>query len=96
MLRMSMVNTDSVWKHELAEAQEAAGSPVRLTPFRSFQADCPYLVGDHDTVAGHIASMTDAGVRTMVMDAPGSKEDFGHLAEVVRRLRAGAVPGGAR
>ncbi|OLF14433.1 hypothetical protein BLA60_04765 [Actinophytocola xinjiangensis] len=89
MLRMSLANTDSVWKHELARAPGTTGSPVRLTPFHSFQADCPYLVGDHDTVAGHIASLTAAGVHTMVMDAPGTKEDFGHLAEVVRRLRAG-------
>lgn len=91
MLRMSMANTDSVWKHELAAAEETGGSPVRLAPFHAFQADCPYLVGDHDTVAACIARLRAAGAHTFVMDAPTTREDFGQLAEVVRRLRADQV-----
>ncbi|MFS8103876.1 LLM class flavin-dependent oxidoreductase [Lentzea alba] len=88
VLRISMANTDSVWKQALAEAREDVASPIRLTPFHSAQSDCPYLVGDHETVAKHISWMAERGVRTFVLDTPVSREDFDHLAVVVERSRA--------
>lgn len=87
VLRMSMANTDSAWRRALAEdSQDLPGSPFRLEPFRTLQADCPYLVGDHDTVAGCIARTRAAGVHTFVMDAPTTREDFAHLAKVVQQF----------
>jgi alkanesulfonate monooxygenase len=88
MLRISMVNTDSVWKQSLAAANEDVASPIRLAPFQSAQSDCPYLVGDHDTVAMHISQMAAQGVRTFVLDSPVTRQDFDHLAVVVERSRA--------
>lgn len=88
MLELSLSNTDSTWKRDLAEAPERPkGSTFRLSPFRSFQADCPYLVGSYETVAGQIARMSEAGVHTFVFDTPTDREEYWHLARALRLLR---------
>jgi alkanesulfonate monooxygenase len=95
MLRLSMANTDSVWKRDLTAASEAeAGSPATLAPFLSFQADCPYLVGDQGSVGASLGALIEKGVHTLVLDTPTTHTDFEHMAALVRRLRErfGAKP----
>ncbi|MGV9306218.1 LLM class flavin-dependent oxidoreductase [Nonomuraea sp. NPDC004354] len=93
MLRLSMGNTDSVWKQDLAvenENEDGSGSCFTLTPFRSFQADCPYLVGDYDAVASNLGMVIAKGVHTVLFDTPMTRADFEHMGVLVQRLRAWA------
>jgi alkanesulfonate monooxygenase len=89
MLRLTMANTDSVWKRKLAEADGTAPT-VRVDPFHSFQAGCPYLVGDYDTVVAQLARVASGGVHTFVLTTPTTRVEYEHLAVVMRRLRSAA------
>lgn len=90
MLRLSLANTDSVWKLGLSmQRPSAPPSPLRMEPFLAFHADCPYIVGDYDAVAAWMTDTAAAGVHTFVLDSPTTPEDFRHLSEVVGRVRAG-------
>ncbi|MEU4380076.1 LLM class flavin-dependent oxidoreductase [Micromonospora echinofusca] len=90
---VTMANTDSVWKQRLfAEAEAGHGAVTvdpayRLAPFRSGQADGPYLVADHVGAVERLLAMIRAGVRTFVLDTPTDDEDFHNLATVVRIVR---------
>ena len=87
-LELSLRNTDSVWRRDLAQAEEASsGKTYRLDPFKSFKADAPYLIGDYETVARHIADLAEAGVHTFVCDTAMAEEEFEHLAAVIERVR---------
>jgi alkanesulfonate monooxygenase len=77
-----MKNTDSAWKQRLrrmADVPVEAGSPYWLSPFRNFQADCPYLVGSHMRVAEVIANLAARGVDTFILDVPSSEQEFRHV-----------------
>jgi alkanesulfonate monooxygenase len=89
MFQLSMANTDSVWKRRLAEMSVPATSGYRLDLFGSFQADCPYIVGDYDLIAEHIRRLVDTGVHTFLLDAPPTREEFQHLDIAVRTFRKG-------
>jgi alkanesulfonate monooxygenase len=90
LVAATMGNTDSTWKRRLFEAaaDSADADPgYWLAPFRSAQADCPYLVGDYASVAGRLARLAGAGVRHFVIDTPATEADFQHLAQAVRATR---------
>jgi len=88
MLELSLSATDSTWRRELAEADEdSPGSPVLVDPFRTFQADCPYLVGSYETVAARLTRLASAGAHTFVFDTPTDEPEYGHLANALRLLR---------
>jgi len=83
VLDESMKNTDSEWKRRLqvATTQESTALPgFWMMPFRNFQADCPFFVGDHDRTAEMFAGLVRSGIRTFVLDVPLSEEDFEHTA----------------
>ncbi len=87
MLRLTMANTDSVWKWKLSEAG-GSDPAVRMDPFHSFQAGCPYLVGDYDTVVARLAGVARSGVHTFVLTTPTTRVEYEHLAVVTQRLRS--------
>jgi alkanesulfonate monooxygenase len=82
MLTFSMNNTDSEWKKRLALATEReaeADAGYWMGPFRNFQADNPYFVGDHDHVAALIARCVQAGVKAFILDLPPAEEEFANV-----------------
>ncbi|GAA2635058.1 LLM class flavin-dependent oxidoreductase [Actinomadura fulvescens] len=89
MLRLTMANTDSVWKQRLFKTERADADPaVRMDPFHSFQAGCPYLVGSYDTVVAQLAEVAREGVHTFVLTTPTTRVEYEHLAVVMQRLRS--------
>jgi alkanesulfonate monooxygenase len=90
LLGMSLGNTDSVWRRNLAGMKQDDGrTPFRSNPFLSFKADTPYLVGDYETVAHCITDMIKAGVHTFVCDMPTRPVEFSNLAVVIELVRSG-------
>jgi alkanesulfonate monooxygenase len=91
ILDLSMANTDSSWKRRLrglADRPIAAGSPYWLSPFRHFQADCPYVVGSHACVAGVVARLIQRGIDTFILDIPPQEEEFRQVAQALALARA--------
>jgi alkanesulfonate monooxygenase len=82
ILEFSMANTDSVWKRHLKGISDAA-QPLPpnywLTPFRNLKADCPYVVGDYEYVAGLIVSLIERGIRTFILEIPPHEQEFYHI-----------------
>lgn len=88
VLALSMSNTESVWKQRLKKAAEMeAGSAAEywLDPFRNFQSDCPYLVGDYEQVSEILASLITRGIRAIVLDLPRDESEYRHAAEAFSR-----------
>ena len=56
-------------------------SPYWLGPFKTYKTFCPYLVGDHATVAAEIRGYVADGADTIVLDIPPSRDE---LAEIER------------
>lgn len=82
ILDLSMQNTDSVWKRRmklLSEDAELCRNGYWLNPFRNFKADCPYLVGDYERVAGMIVQLITRGVDMFIIDLPADEREFHHL-----------------
>ncbi|MFI6321617.1 LLM class flavin-dependent oxidoreductase [Nonomuraea sp. NPDC050556] len=90
LVEASMAQTDSVWKTRLYEAADgyADGGMYWLAPFRSGQADGPYLVGDYMAVADRLTELAAAGVSTFVVDTPVEEAEYLHIAEVARLVRS--------
>lgn len=87
MLNISMNNTDSVWKKELAELSEKGSSGDKrywMKPFKAFQADCPYYVGDYEQIADVIFSHIAAGMKSIIIDTPSSEEEYGHISKAFK------------
>jgi len=101
VMAAGMSNTDSTWKRRLFDVAAATdGNPYGtcwLKPFRSGQADCPYLVAGYQEVADRLTAFARAGVRAFVIEAPVAEAEFRHLARAVRltrdQLRAAAMAG---
>jgi alkanesulfonate monooxygenase len=75
----SMGNTDAEWKRRMFVAAQAPDPLVTgywLEPFKNFKADCPYYVGDRQSVASLIESLVRAGIRTFILDIPNSATEF--------------------
>ena len=104
----AMSNTDSTWKRNLFQAAEGdliaaevdggSSSSYWLHPFRSGQADCPYLVGAYTDVADRLAHFTGQGVRTFIIDLPPQEKEFIHLTELlaITRDRFSEIDRGSR
>jgi alkanesulfonate monooxygenase len=78
--------SDSTWHKRLAEvggstnsSQTAERSAYWLHPFENYQTNCPYLVGDYDTVARELARYLSGGYRTFILDIPAAEQEFEHI-----------------
>lgn len=83
LLKMSMSNTDSVWKKRLMFAEDTedrCDSGYWLAPFRNFQADCPYFVGSQAEVRDLIVNLVKAGVDEFILDLCAGEEEFANCA----------------
>jgi alkanesulfonate monooxygenase len=79
--------SDSEWHArlcQLAEEHAAVADPYWLVPFENYKTMCPYLVGDHEEVAGEVARYVSEGFRTFIMDEPACEDDLAHAAAVFR------------
>jgi alkanesulfonate monooxygenase len=91
LLTFSMSNTDSEWKKRLAVAagKEADAEPgYWMGPFKNFQADNPYFVGEHDRVAALVARCVQAGVTAFILDLPPEEEEFENIRIVFSKAEA--------
>jgi alkanesulfonate monooxygenase len=80
---LAIAVTDSHW-HKQLEARDADGrSPYWLHPFKNYQTFCPYLVGDHATVAGEVARYLKQGITTLILDVPASPVELEQIAVVL-------------
>jgi len=85
--KLAMQVSDSHWHEQLSQrgdvddAPAAGRSPYWLGPFRNYKTFCPYLVGDHATVAGEVARYARLGATTFILDIPPSRDE---LAEIER------------
>lgn len=83
--RLAMSVSDSHWHEQLsALAHDAAdrNEAYWLGPFQNYRTFCPYLVGDHATVAAEIRRYSAAGFDTFVLDIPASREELESVAAV--------------
>ncbi|MDB5227014.1 MAG: putative Alkanesulfonate monooxygenase [Bacteroidota bacterium] len=90
MLEYSMTNTDSEWKKELksyAEAENATDKRYWMKPFKGFQADCPYYVGDYVQIADVIASYVLSGVKSIIIDTPSDEKEYIHIANAFKKAK---------
>jgi alkanesulfonate monooxygenase len=84
MLNYSMSNTDSEWKKELKRLSESNANDdkrFQMKPFKAFQADCPYYVGDHEQVANVIISYVLSGYKSIIIDTPSDENEYRHIAK---------------
>jgi alkanesulfonate monooxygenase SsuD/methylene tetrahydromethanopterin reductase-like flavin-dependent oxidoreductase (luciferase family) len=49
--------------------------------------DCPKLVGSYDRVAERLGEYAATGVRTVVLDLPDVADEYGHVHQVLDRVR---------
>ncbi|WP_338356172.1 LLM class flavin-dependent oxidoreductase [Yeosuana marina] len=82
LLKLSMSNTDAVWKNELLKEKD--DETFRLEPFKNFSADCPYLVGTYSHVAKYLLNYIIEGVNTFVIDV--EVEEMGNISQVFKCL----------
>jgi alkanesulfonate monooxygenase len=90
---LAMQVSDSEWHRQLSDlAREPASAnhTYWLTPFTNYKTFCPYLVGDHKTVAAELRRYIELGFRTFVVDIAPSEEDLRQTAEVFRLAQAPA------
>lgn len=98
ILERSMKNTDSVWKKRLkfaADTLDECDNGYWLAPFRSFQADCPYLVGSHERVRDVVAALVEEGIEHIILDVPRGEQEFAEVAtafQMARDALAGSTP----
>jgi len=84
---------DSTWWHQLLEDSvepQVPDSPYWVYPLRGYGEFCPYLVGDHRTVAEYFARYLDLGITTLILQLPREEEDVQHAmiaVEQAERLR---------
>lgn len=88
LLKLTMENTDSVWKKRLNDAgrsSELQDNGYWLLPFLTFQADCPYLVGSYAEIGARLRSFADKGVGTIILDMVADEEELGHVCKALGR-----------
>ena len=72
--QMATKKSDSSWHHQLSQAY-AGQDAYSLEPFQYGYTSCPYLIGDHSTVAAALAYYLRLGYKTFILDIPRSSED---------------------
>ena len=86
--QLAMKTSDSQWHRQLsALGAPGARSPYWMVPFENYRTFCPYLVGDHDTVAEHLAGYLRAGFSTLIVDVPREPDDLAHGNIALARAR---------
>ncbi len=86
--------SDSTWHKRLSELGNSADGrgAYWLHPFENYQTNCPYLVGDYDTVAAELARYIAGGYGTFILDIPAAQEEFDHIRAVFRQAAGADVP----
>jgi alkanesulfonate monooxygenase len=93
--KLAMKVSDSHWHEQLSRRvdgeHDGRRNPYWLGPFQNYKTFCPYLVGDHATVAAQIAHYHDLGATTFILDIPPSRDELAEIARVfdLARQRAG-------
>ncbi len=78
--------SDSRWHAQLSTLAADPGAlppPYWLGPFQNYGSYCPYLVGDHDTVAGELGRYMALGFTTFLLDIPPAEEELDHTRRVL-------------
>ena len=86
LLKLTMENTDSVWKRRLNEAGqngELHENGYWLLPFLTFQADCPYLVGSYAEIGAKLRSFAEKAVSTIILDVVADEEELHHVCKAL-------------
>jgi alkanesulfonate monooxygenase len=86
LLKLTMGNTDSVWKKRLNEAgqySELQENGYWLLPFLTFQADCPYLVGSYAEIGARLRSFAEKGVGTIILDMVSDETELKHVRKAL-------------
>jgi alkanesulfonate monooxygenase len=86
LLKLTMENTDSIWKKRLNEAGQDGQLQENgywLLPFLTFQADCPYLVGSYSEVGARLRSFAEKGVHTIILDMVADESELQHIRKAL-------------
>ncbi|MGH9110836.1 MAG: LLM class flavin-dependent oxidoreductase [Acidimicrobiales bacterium] len=86
--KLAMNVSDSHWHEQLSRRVDEPGdgrrNPYWLGPFQNYKTFCPYLVGDHATVAAQLAHYRTLGASTFILDIPPSPDELEHVQTVFR------------
>jgi alkanesulfonate monooxygenase len=84
--KLAMKVSDSHWHEQLSqrvdEGADGARNSYWLGPFHNYKTFCPYLVGDHATVADQINHYGRLGATTFILDIPPSREELSEIERV--------------
>ncbi|MBB4661667.1 LLM class flavin-dependent oxidoreductase [Conexibacter arvalis] len=89
--KLAMQVSDSHWHKQLSQRLDGDGarrSPYWLGPFQNYRTFCPYLVGDHGTVADLVAGYRAIGASTIILDIPPSREELEQIEHVLALAQA--------
>jgi alkanesulfonate monooxygenase len=95
-MKMLLSAAVSSWQPQLAAvplADDGAGEPYWLVPFRYHHTFCPYLVGSYDEVARAVTTYLNGGARTFIFDLPQEVDDLFHTRIAVERAVAAMTVG---
>ena len=89
--KLAMKVSDSHWHEQLSRRVDGSldgkRNPYWLGPFQNYKTFCPYLVGDHATVAAQIGHYHNLGATTFILDIPPSREELEQIARVFELAR---------
>jgi alkanesulfonate monooxygenase len=86
LLKLTMENTDSVWKRRLSKAgqtSELHENGYWLLPFLTFQADCPYLVGSYAEIGAKLRCFAERNVGTIILDVVADEQELKHVCKAL-------------
>ena len=92
VLAYSMNNTDSEWKHNLFKLSSEVATDFKkggfqLLPFKSFKADCPYIIGSYQQVEEYLTSYILDGIASIIIDTFASEEEYFHINKVFENIK---------
>jgi len=88
-VRAHLFRAVTALRNELAHAAAASEAVYWLGPFQNYKTFCPYLVGDHASVAAELARYLELGFSTFILDIPTCESDLEHTAAVFDEAMAG-------
>lgn len=81
--KLAMSVSDSHWHKQLSERDAAESRDTYwLHPFQTYKTFCPYLVGDHPTIAAEIRRYRAIGADTVILDIPPAEEELAEIRTV--------------